>query len=279
MILSGAGILLLTGLLVFSRTGPQKKPTAPESVTDQVAEFNIKQYIAEQKQKLLPLQLNYVTALENSINRGDVANQQIKVDTVLAMFWKDSAKQFEPYIYYLSEASKLENSEKTLTFAARNLEEYLRSEQDPAKRTWMADEAIVLFEKAIALNPSDKTLPVEMGACYVYGYAQAGRADKAMKGILALKDIADKDSSNARANMLVGIGGVISGQYDKAIIRLTRVAKSEPDNVEAISYLADAYAGKGDKASAVQWLEKSKTVLKDPAFIKAVNQRISEINK
>ncbi|MEP6675686.1 MAG: tetratricopeptide repeat protein [Ferruginibacter sp.] len=279
LILTGAGVLLLAGLLVFSRTGPVKKTNSPDTVAQQAPAFDISQYIRQQKKKLNSNQVNYVTAIENGIGRGDVANQQINADNQLAAFWKDSANQFEPYIYYLSKASKLENSEKTLTFAARNLEEYLRNEQDAAKRIWMADEAIDLFEKAILLNPSDKSLLVEMGACYVYGYAATGRADKAMKGILMLKDLADKDSTNLKANMLVGIGGVISGQYDKAIARLTNVVNQQPDNVEAISYLADAYAGKGDKTAAVSWLERSKKILKDPGFTKAVDERINEINK
>ena len=279
MILTGGGVILLAGLLMFSRTGPAKKAAPMEAAAEQTPAFDIKKFIQEEKQKLPADQVNYITALENSVGRGDVNNQEIAANTKLANFWKDSAKQFEPYIYYLSEASKLENSEKNLTFAARNLEEYLRNEQDVAKRVWMADEAIELFQKAIALNPSDKSLPVDMGACYVFGYAQAGRGDKAMKGILMLKDIADKDSTDAKASMLVGIGGVISGQYDKAIARLTTVVNLQPDNVEAISYLADAFAGKGDKESAIKWLEKAKTIFKDPGFVKAVNERIVEINK
>ncbi len=276
MILSGSGLVLLASLFFFGRTVPEKTTTSAPATSQEPA-FNIRDFIKQSTGKLPPKQAEYITALENSISRGDVNNQQITVNKQLASFWGDTAKLFEPYIYYLSAAAKLENSEKSLTFAARLLEDYLRSEQDVQKRVWMTDEAILLFEKAIQLNSADKDLPVEMGSCYVYGYAAAGKADKAMKGILMLKDIADKDSNNLKASLLVGVGGVISGQYDKAIGRLTNVVNKEPGNAEAMSYLAEAYLGKGDKESAIKWFELSKKAANNPAYSKAVDQRIQEI--
>jgi tetratricopeptide (TPR) repeat protein len=276
LILTGSALILLVSLFFFGKTIPEKSAVEPV-VTQQEPAFDIKNYIRQAVKKLPASQAGYITALENSISRGDVNNQEIKVNNLLADFWKDSAKQFEPYIYYLSNAAKLESSEKNLTFAARLLKDYLRNEPEPAKRIWMADEAIALFEKAIQLDTADKTLPVDMGSCYVYGYAAAGRADKAMKGILMLKDIADKDTNNLKASLLVGVGGVISGQYDKAIARLNRVVSREPGNGEAISYLAEAYAGKGDKVEAVKWFEQSKKVINSPEYSKAVDQRIQEL--
>ena len=69
--------------------------------------------------------------LENSISRGDVKDQQIKVYHQLAHFWGDSMRFFPPYAWYEAEAARLENSEKTLTFAAHLFLENLQQEQDP----------------------------------------------------------------------------------------------------------------------------------------------------
>ena len=276
IILSGGALAILLALFFFGKTTPEKTPKANNLPQKEIS-FNIQDYTKQLIQKLPASQSGYITALENSIKRGDVAKQEIDVNEAIAKFWNDSAKQFEPYIYYLSFAAKLENSEKKLTFAARLLEEYLRNEQDIPKRVWMADEAISLFEKAIQHDSLDKSLVVDMGSCYIYGYAAVGKADKAMKGILMLKDIADKDSLNLKANLLVGVGGVISGQYDKAISRLTRVVSNQPDNAEAMSYLAEAYAGKGDKGEAVKWFELSKKVANNPEYSKAVDQRIKDL--
>ena len=85
----------------------------------QASSFN--RYYIEygQKKDLNPEQVIRLTTLENSISRGDVKNQQLKVYHQLAHFWNDSAGFFEPYACYEAEAARLENSEKTLTFAAR----------------------------------------------------------------------------------------------------------------------------------------------------------------
>jgi hypothetical protein len=51
------------------------------------------------------------------------------------------------------------------------------------------------------------------------------------------------------------------------------------NGLEAIAFLADTYAAKGDKQSAIQWYEISKTLTKDPAYQKAVDERIKMLSK
>ena len=77
-----------------------------------------------------------------------------------------------------------------------------------------------------------------------------------------------------QAQLVLGIGGVISTQYEKAVDRLQIVVKNEPNNIEAVSWLADAYAGKGDKPNALKWYEISKRMIDNPAYSKEVDERI-----
>jgi cytochrome c-type biogenesis protein CcmH/NrfG len=178
------------------------------------------------------------------------------------------------YNFYTAEAAKLVNSEKNLTFAARLILKDLRNEENVAKRGWEAEQAIALFEKAIELNPANDSLKVGLGSCYVFGKGMAGDAQETMKGIQQLLQVVKKDSSNMQAQLVLGIGGVISTQYDKAVDRLQTVVKNEPGNIEAISWLADAYAGKGDKQNALKWYEISKRMINNPAYSKEVDERI-----
>ena len=166
------------------------------------------------------------------------------------------------------------NSEKNLTFAAQLILRDLRNEEDLAKRGWKAEEAISLFEKAIELNPINDSLKVGLGSCYVFGKGMAGDAQSTMKGIQQLLQVVKNDSANMQAQMVLGIGGVISTQFDKAVDRLQTVVKNEPANIEAISWLADAYAGKGDKVNALKWYEISKRIINNPAYSKEVDERI-----
>jgi tetratricopeptide (TPR) repeat protein len=275
LILTGAGIVLMASLFFFGKTVAKKEDVGvPGQAATSIPLFNWNSYLQAARQKLPVYQQNYLNNLENSVKRGDVKEQQIKLYNQLASFWKDSVHQTDFYIFYTAEAAKLVNSEKNLTFAARLTLKDLRNEEDNAKRGWKAEQAISLFEKAIELNPNNDSLQVELGSCYVFGKGMAGDAQSTMKGIQQLLKVAKKDSANMEAQLVLGIGGVISSQYDKAVDRLLNVVKTEPGNIEAISWLADAYAGKGDKTNALKWYEVSKRMINDPAYTKAVDERI-----
>ena len=276
LIIALSGLALVVLLFLFGSTvAPKSQAEAP--VTKEVKQFDIASFIAEEKKHLSASQQLALSKLENSVTRGDVSNQLITANTQLANFWKDSARSFEPYVYYLSEAAKLDKSEKNLTFAAQLMLASLRNESDLAKRGWKAEQAIELFDKAIVLNPSNESLKVGKGSCYVFGKGMAGDAQETMKGIQELLQVVRKDSSNMEAQLVLGIGGVISTQYDKAVDRLNIVVSNQPDNAEAISWLADAYAGKGDKQNALKWYQISKRLVNNPHYSKEVDERIKQL--
>ncbi len=278
MLLGAAGLILVASLFFFGRTIQQK---APQPVTgmaqSQAPSFDIAHFISHSKEQLTPSQLLTVDKLENSVKRGDVTNQQVEANKQLAEFWKDSARSFEAYVYYLSNAVKLENSEKNLTFAAQLILDNLRGEQDQAKAGWEAEQAIELFEQALVLDPENDDLKIGLGSCYIYGKGRTGGPEETMKGIQQLLAVVRKDSSNMKAQLVLGIGGFNSGQYDKAIDRLTKVVKAEPGNLEAIGFLADSYAGKGDKAEAIKWYNVMKRVANNPELSKEIDERLQHL--
>lgn len=275
-ILAAAGIAVVSGLFIFGKTSEPKKPVG-DLPAAAVKQFDIEGYILSEKAKLSIGQAVYVGKLENGISRGDVKDQQIKAYKSLAGFWKDSAKLFEPYAFYLSEASKLENSEKNLTFAAQLFLENLRLEHDEAKLNWETENAIALFEKALALDPENDDLKIGLGSAYVFGKGKSGDPQQTMKGIQQLLSVVRKDSNNMKAQLVLGIGGSISGQYDKAVERLLKVATAQPGNLEAVIFLADTYAAKGDKAEAIKWYNISKRLTNNPDYTKEVDKRIRSL--
>ena len=278
IILAGIGVVLVFTLFFFGKTTTIKKEM-PVQAQANVLQFNIKDTLLAEKQKLSPIQLIYVSKIENAISRGDVKNQSENQYTNLANFWKDSVGSFIPYAYYLSEAAKLDNSEKKLTFAARLILENMRREDDPARKVWEAQTAATLFEQGLKLDPENADLQVGLGSCYVYGEGMIGNPQQTMKGIQQLLQVVRKDSNNMQAQLVLGIGGVISNQYDKAIERLKKVVDFDPHNLEAVSWLADAYAATGDKQNAVKWYEQSKHLVNNPGFSKEIDARIQALNE
>ena len=274
--ISDFGLILLISLLFFGKIeAPQKKHTQNLSAAPA---FNISDYIQQAKQKRSPSQLVFVSNLENSISRGDVKQQQVKIHSQIAEFWKDSAKAFIPYAHYLAEAAKLDNSEKNLTFAAQFILDNMRGERNEALKIWEAETAIDLFEKGLQLNPDNESLKVGLGSCYIYGKGMIGNAEETMKGIQHLLQVVKRDSANMKAQLVLGIGGVISMQFDKAIDRLNKVATSQPGNLEAVSWLADAYAGAGDNTNAIKWYQYSKKLVNNAEYSKEVDERIKALH-
>ena len=267
------GLSLVILLFIFGRTVAPKS-NLPVSAIPAIKLFDINQFITSEKQHLTPSQAIQLGKLENSVTRGDVNEQLIAANTALANFWKDSIRATEPYFYYLSEAAKLDKSEKNLTFAAQLILDNLRGETDEAKLNWKTEQAIVLFEKAIELYPDNDDLKVGLGSCYVFGKGRVGGTKETMKGIQQLLAVVRKDSTNMKAQMMLGVGGYVSGQYDKAIERLQKVVIAQPKNMEAIAFLADTYAAKGDKANAIKWYLVSKRLINDPHYSKEVDERI-----
>ena len=277
LLLATTGLVLVAILFFFGRTVAKKSTTASTPALNTVATFNISRFIDQEKQKFTTSQALTLGKLENSVTRGDVLNQQIEANKQLANFWKDSIHSFEPYVYYLSQAVKLENSEKNLTFAAQLILDNLRGEQDMGKLDWETAQAVALFEQAIKLNPESDDLKIGLGSCYIYGNGRTGKPEETMKGIQQILAVVRKDSSNMKAQLVLGVGGYVSGQYDRAIDRLTKVIKAEPGNLEAIEFLALTYANKGNKAEAIKWYQIMKRIANNPDYDKEIDNRIKAL--
>lgn len=277
IILVGSGFILILLLFFFGRTvQPPKNNTTKAALAGQTAGFEVKSFLLAAKKQLSPSRQAYLTSLESAVVRGDVKAQQTSVYYQLANFWKDSVPTVELYTYYIGEASKLENSEKKLTFAARLFLDNLRGEEDPGVKSWMAGQGKELFEKVLLLNPQNDSAKVGLGSCYIFG-SPASDPQQVMQGIQQILEVARRDSSNMYAQLMLGIGGVVSGQLDKAIDRLQKVVSHEPTNLEAILTLAEAYERHGDKKNAAKWYSAGKQFITNPQVIKEIDQRIKSL--
>lgn len=274
IILVSSGILMLIMLFFFGNTIPPKKPAQLATDTPhQEKKVDEEKLLTHAKEKLTPQQLEKVTSLENSVKRGDVKNQQLHVYHQLASFWRDTINLFEPYAYYTAQAAKLENSEKSLTFAAHLFLNNLKTETDPPMQNWLATNAKDLFKQALEVNPANDSSKVGLGACYIFGNI----SDNPMEGIAAIREVVQRNPENMFAQMILGLGGVKSGQFDKAIEHFTVIVTKQPDNLEAVLNLAEAYDQKGDKANAKKWYQVVKGKITNTEAQKELDLRIKAL--
>jgi len=269
------GVLIVAGLFQFGRTGPYKSETPKAIQSTSANEITADSILFHVKESLSPAQIKWMSDLEQSVIRGDVKKQKLDVYHQLAHFWKDSARIFEPYAWYEAEAARLENSEKSLTFAAHLFLENLRNEESEGLKKWKALQAKDLFERSLSINDKNDSAIVGLGACYIFG----GIADNPMEGILKIRQVIEKDSTNIFAQMTLGHGAFITGQYDKAIDRFGKVLSIDPKNLEALVMMAEVYEKKADKTNAIKWYSNALQLAPNPNLKTALEKRIEELKK
>jgi len=271
-------VLLVFIVYFFGKTIPAKNINKQSNSSEQLATNDIAtdSILLMAKKELTSSQLINIRDLEDSLKKNaSKKDQQLKIYHQLAHFWGDTAGIFEPYAWYEAEAARLENSEKTLTFAARLFLDNLQSDNIDERRRWKALQAKDLFERSLIINPLNDSSKIGLGACYLLGNISA----TPMEGILKIRDVAEKDSTNVYAQIMLAKGAIISGQYDKAIIRLLNANRLEENNIEAILMLADVYDRLRDKKNAINWYNRGLKYIKLEDARIDIENRIKELKK
>ena len=273
-----AGIAIVVVIGIYAAT--EKQIFGPPSVKASAMEvrpaasMSVDTILSQAKERLSPEQITRLNFLEHSISRGDVKEQQIHIYHQLSKFWADSAQVFEPYAWYTAQAARLENSEKSLTFAAHLFLNNLVEEKNPDLKHWEAFQARDLFERSLKLNPQNDSSKVGLGAVYLFG-----EIAMPMQGISMIREVADRDSNNVYAQMTLGQASLMSGQLDKALSRFTRIAKLEPGNLEALIRVAETEEQMGNKEEAINWYQRTLPLIKNATIKQEVEARIAELKK
>ena len=126
------------------------------------------------------------------------------------------------------------------------------------------------------MNPGNDSLKVGLGATYIFG-SGTNNPQEVMQGIQKILEVAQRDSTNMYAQFMLGLGGIESGQFDRAIARLSKVVAHQPGNLEAIINLAEAYQQAGNKAGAVKWFAEAKKLTANKDLIQEIDQRIKTL--
>ena len=274
-------ILILSGLLLFSllyfftpRFTAKEAIASNQSAENQVVTtesiLNTAKLALSESQKISLL------SIENQLIKAKNAQDSLKSYKALTRFWADSAQKLAPYLYFSYSAALLENSEKSLTFAAQLLvDNLLTPDAPPALLPWIAGNAKVLLEKALVINPKNDSAKINLGACYLFG----NLSDNPMQGITKIKEVVDIDSTNTYGQFILALGGKKSGQYDKAIERFLTVIKIQPNHIEAMIHLAECYELTDQKALAIEWYTKVSNSVNIPEAKEAISKRIKELKK
>lgn len=286
LLISATGLVI--ALFFWGITKPETQqtplPAKPSGMSGTQDTLSFDEMLAVSKKRISGDGLKRVDQWEQKIASTSDMTIRINGYRELARFWMDSVGAFVPYVKYLGEAAKLENSEKNLTFAAHLMLAELPSVSELPLQIWMAKEARSLFEKAYALNENNDSTRVGLGSCFFFG---AAGNEPPMKGIGMVREVAERNPDDIFAQYMLGVGASVSGQLDKAIQRFAKVVELDPDHMEARLRLADMTEQKGDKAGAaklygnflenVKRLEKAGKFNANPDMIRQIEQHIETL--
>ena len=274
-------LIILSGLLLFSvlyfftpRFAPKANTPSTQSAENQTV--STESILNTAKLALTESQKISLLSIENQLNKAKNQADSLKSYRAMTQFWADSAQKLAPYLYFTYRAALLENSEKSLTFAAQLLvDNLLTPDAPPALQPWIAGNAKVLLEKALVINPKNDSAKINLGACYLFG----NLSDNPMQGITKIKEVVDTDSTNSYGQLILALGGKKSGQYDKAIERFLTVLKIKPNHIEAMIHLAECYELTNQKEKAIEWYTKVSNSVNIPEAKEAISKRIQELKK
>jgi predicted Zn-dependent protease len=252
-------IIVLAGFYFLGRTTPNASNTEVKHQHQEVQKFDIEAFEKQAYTNLEPAQ-------------ADIPKQLLATNTYqsldsLSGFWA-KAKQASLSGKYKAAAANLENTEKSLTFAAQYLIDLYNKEQDTLQRVYQAGLASEVLTKLIAKDTNNENAKVALAQSYIDG------AGETMKGVFMLRDIATKNPKNLQAGITLGRMAIQSGQFDKAITRLDNLSKIYPENSEILYHLAEAYKSQGNTAKAKELLNKCKLIVKNPNFSKEIDDYI-----
>ena len=141
-------VLLCTVLAIFVPRN-QKNASQASNAASNNETVSSKTILEGAKTTLTGSQKISLLSIENQLTKTKSVKDSIAIYRQLSKFWADSAQRVAPYLYYTYSAALLENSEKSLTFAAQLLVDNLTTQEaPPAIQNWMAVNAKVLLEKA-----------------------------------------------------------------------------------------------------------------------------------
>jgi len=226
-----------------------------------------------------PLAAN-ITNTENSLKNASADAEKLSLEKQLAGQWDDVAQPAPAAFYYLEVARKTNDYTDWLNAGSR-FNDAFKATQDTALRPAYVANAIEALKHATALKPADLDAKSNLGIAYVNQTA-LGVADpdggSPMQGIMLLRDVVAKDPSNMKANMSLGLFGMQSGQFDKAVERFKNVIASNKNaGVEPYFYLAECYKQLGQKQEAIAAYQKCKDMIDDPAVRQKLDDYIKEL--
>jgi tetratricopeptide (TPR) repeat protein len=265
----GVGTIILALALYFGgKTVVKKEQTATVST----GSFSFEQYEQQQTAKLLPAeksQLAAITEALKAVKPSDTATFK-KLYLQTSDFWKNLNN---PALgaYYFYQFAKVEGTKVAMENAGDVLVSAYKSTEDSVILNNLITFALRSYEDAVLKDGNDVDLKIKLADAYVQG------SQEPMKGIGILRQLSDSLPDNVPVLLALGRLSIQSGQYDKAKERLQKILQLEPQNTEALYFLAITEAQLGHDDEAIRLFEMCKLLVNNIEFNKEIDEIVKNL--
>ncbi|HPG08928.1 MAG TPA: tetratricopeptide repeat protein [Saprospiraceae bacterium] len=227
---------------------PSTQRVVEQSRLNQFESTNINALFDEALPKLDESSRIYLQNLERSLQPEDSLNAETYKE--LSSAWFDH-QNYAIAGYYAQKVADIEATAEAWGITGSTYSYGLRNE-DPKIRDFCANRALDAFEQAISLNPDEVSYRINQALVYT----EVPPQDNPMKGILALRELEQKNPDNVAILSALGKLAVKTGQYERAKQRFERVLELNPDAPGINCLLVDVYKNLGDADRAAQAQQK-----------------------
>jgi len=266
--LSLVSIVVVVLLFFFGRTTPNSEPST--NGLNAAGVFEIDGYIKSSKDRLMIIPKDSLALLESLMAGRKSDSLKLSYLDQIIKIWENSGNFAVASEYYRKSAqidSTAENWEK----AGDMLFEAFKINRDTTVGNYLISKSMEAYQTASAIDTSSNDLNIKLAETYIDG------TNNVMAGVTLLLDVVKKDPENGKANLILGRLAVVSGQYDRAIDRLTKLLKREPENVEAMFYLAGAYEKTGKVNLATEYFRRCQKLVKNPAIKQQIEMYLKNL--
>lgn len=263
--------ILLIGGLYFGNFTTKKPDEAVKPPSHSMPEgIGFEEYERRMMAELSGSDKRLFNNLSSTLQTAASATEQSAAAHELAHAWEERGNRpLTAYYHFI--AAEAENNAEELVAIGDSFTVMFRQLQDTLIKNNLLTFALRSYEAALERRPDDLNLKVKVGSMYVEGSGEP------MKGIALLREVVDQDPQNIPALTMLGRFSILSGQYDKAKQHLDKVLVLDPNNAEAIYFMAITQEGLGNFEKAIELLEACKRIVNNPDFDAEINGTIEEL--
>lgn len=241
--------------------GSEKKepPTNPQPSTE-----------AETLHAMAPEATSEIESLRGSIAKAS-PKQKANLQTRMGDAFQ-KANRFDSAGHYYGLAFDGQPSPQLAFKAGNAFYEGVTFASTPSKIEKLSANARKWLEKVPDSDPNSTEAQAKIALTWV-------NSEAPMKGILKLRELAEKEPNNEFLAYQLGILSFQSGQYDKAVARFEKVTAINPKNVNGYFYLAQSLMQLGQKEKALAAVLKGMPLAKEEdtkASFQEMKQQLSE---